>query len=255
MWNELVETGGFSEETLEDTVPLAYAVDPLWVRTLQQSANVNSTLLHKLLLAVAAAESGHVAQPRQLLLAALEQHRSPLILRCLAVLAQDPEAAWEHFVAAWDLSVGLKGTAHAQLRVNLADEMLQFLMGLVPSWSSQPVDPKNTWLVRLKWFSAAAAGKVGDASSDTVLVARILLMAIGGAYDVALDILKQQCFPTLGRGRDVLITLWKKCVEGQASQALKHQLSPQEAHHARKSSPVPRNIGCPYATLYCDQYW
>merc|ERR1712086_1012377 len=36
LWNELVETGGFSEETLKDTVPLAYAVDPLWVRTLQQ---------------------------------------------------------------------------------------------------------------------------------------------------------------------------------------------------------------------------
>ena len=28
-----------------------------------------------------------------------------------------------------------------------------------------------------------------------------------------------------------------------------------EAHRARKAAPVPRNIGCPYATLYCENYW
>ena len=39
------------------------------------------------------------------------------------------------------------------------------------------------------------------------------------------------------------------------SKALGRSLSGVEAHRARKASPVPPNIGCPYATLYCDQYW
>ena len=98
-----------------------------------------------------------------------------------------------------------------------------------------------------------------------------------------------ECFPTLGRGRDVLISLWQASAEGQAAKAKGAPrrsprafgtlafpelrtvaagapprprlaapgapLSPVEAHRARKAAPVPRSIGCPYATLYCEQYW
>ena len=53
-----------------------------------------------------------------------------------------------------------------------------------------------------------------------------------------------------GRGRDVLIALWQACAVRQARAS-----TPLEAHIARKAAPVPRNIGCPYATLYCDHYW
>ena len=64
-----------------------------------------------------------------------------------------------------------------------------------------------------------------------------------------------ECFPTLGRGRDVLVSLWKASAEGRAAAAKGSPLTPVEAHRARKAAPVPRSIGCPYATLYCEQYW
>jgi len=42
---------------------------------------------------------------------------------------------------------------------------------------------------------------------------------------------------------------------GKAAVAEGRVLTPVEAHRARKAMPVPRNLGCPYATLYCEEYW
>jgi hypothetical protein len=32
-------------------------------------------------------------------------------------------------------------------------------------------------------------------------------------------------------------------------------LTPLEMHHTRLQFPVPRNVGCQYATDYCATYW
>ena len=86
-------------------------------------------------------------------------------------------------------------------------------------------------------------------------IAGVIIAGGEGAYEDGLGILRKGCFPTLGRGRDALVSLWEGLVVANRSKALGRSLSGVEAHRARKASPVPPNIGCPYATLYCDQYW
>ena len=258
IWRELVLTGGFSRDTLENSVPLAYAVDPAWVAKLEESAALENTWLHKLLLAVAYAEAGQIERPIQLLLQAREHHPHELVERCLAVLQSDTDAAWVHFSAAWELSKNATGHDRQQLRINLADELLHFLLGLLPpDWTKSGRVPQgDQWLGRLRQISSDAVRMIGAEGSDTIILSRIVILTIDGSFDVAIDLLASQCFPTLGRGRDVLVTLWQRCVEGKEAVSLgKSSLSPREAHKARRGAPVPRNIGCPYATLYCEQYW
>ena len=86
-------------------------------------------------------------------------------------------------------------------------------------------------------------------------IAEVIIAGGEGDYEDGLGILRKGCFPTLGRGRDALVSLWEGLVVANRSKALGRSLSGVEAHRARKASPVPANIGCPYATLYCDQYW
>ena len=83
----------------------------------------------------------------------------------------------------------------------------------------------------------------------------MLLQVAKGEYGAAMAALEQGCFPTLGRGRDVLQSLWKACAVGRAAAQAGRALTNVEAHRARKAAPVPKNIGCAYATLYCEEYW
>ena len=143
LWRELAETGNFSAATLALAAPPSYAVDRLWVGLLERSAGVEGgTWLHKLLLAVAYAESGEVARPRRLLQSALTQQggaRSPLVPRTLAVLESDPEAAWNFFQQAWNLTARCCGSwtkpsppsmeSDVRLTQNVLDEILKFVIG------------------------------------------------------------------------------------------------------------------------------
>jgi len=96
---------------------------------------------------------------------------------------------------------------------------------------------------------------VGEQGSDTILLAAVIVQVAEGAYADAMATLSAECFPTLGRGRDVLLSLWKASAVGLAAAAAGRAPTPVEAHRARKAHPVPRNLGCPYATLYCEEYW
>jgi len=49
--------------------------------------------------------------------------------------------------------------------------------------------------------------------------------------------------------------MWNTVVEGLAAQAKGGELTYVEKHQARRSSPIPDNIGCEYASDYCDNYW
>ena len=86
-------------------------------------------------------------------------------------------------------------------------------------------------------------------------VAKVVLFLGKNDYASALNLLKDECYPTLGRGREVLVSLWKAAVILKAQTVKGGLLTGVEAHHARLAMPVPKNIGCPYATLYCEQYW
>ena len=99
--------------------------------------------------------------------------------------------------------------------------------------------------------SSRSLRTAGTETRHTVIAPeRFIISAANGEYERAMATLASECFPTLGRGRDVLIALWQACAVGKAK-----AVTAVEAHAARKASPVPRNIGCPYATLYCENYW
>ena len=144
----------------------------------------------------------------------------------------------------------------ARLAQNVADEVLMFLIGNIPGATKGAADVHSVWYTRLGVMVNAAKRVVGVRGSDTLLVAQIVLLANEAKYEQAMQLLNAECFPTLGRGRDVLVSLWRACVVGrEAARRGQKTLTPVEAHRARKAAPVPPNIGCPYATLYCEDYW
>ena len=243
---------------------LADAVDTRWMQALEASAHAHGTTwMHQLLLAVAYIEAGEMERPRKLLQAALQQpggRASPIVARNLAILADTPAAAWPLFELAWNLTLAPPPSLEPaevsrRLAQNVADEILQFLIGNLAGATTGAANVSSVWYGRLKGMASAAQMTVGPAGSDTILLARVVIDVSEERFSAAMETLSSQCFPTLGRGRDVLISLWRACAVGRSAAAQGRPLSPAEAHRARKAAPVPRNIGCPYATLYCEQYW
>mmetsp|Transcript_10437 Transcript_10437/g.22914 ORF Transcript_10437/g.22914 Transcript_10437/m.22914 type:complete len:795 (+) Transcript_10437:25-2409(+) len=265
LWVELAETGFFSNYTLSDTrTPLQYAVDTVWVAALEKSAARRSTWLHDLLLAVAYAEAGEIDRPREMLERSLAVGavRSPVAARCLAVLTSDAEQAWAYLSMAWDLALepapaGEAAEVTQQLQRSVVGDMLLFVLGHLPKWEQGKVDSSSAWFSRLKMTvaGAAAAPLVGTHGLDVLVLAQVILAISDQDHASALKILSENCFPTFGRARDNLVSLWKVAVVGLAEKQAARVLTPAEAHKARKLRPVPRNIGCAYATQYCEEYW
>lgn len=265
IWRELAKDGQFSQATLSGVrAPLSYAIDGRWVEALEASERkTGSTWLHKLLLAVAYAEAGEVDRPVELLKAALKQPggaASPVVARNLAVLSQTPDDAYPYFAHAWNLTRAPAPALESlevtrRLAQNVGDECLQFLIGNVPGAASGTPNRTSKWYGRLKAMSTAVEEGIGPRGSDTIMLTRVILDTAEGFYDRAMKTLSTECFPTLGRGRDVLLSLWQACAMGLEAAAKGRVLTPVEAHRARRAAPIPRNLGCPYATLYCDNYW
>eukprot|EP01065_Artemidia_motanka_P027606 TRINITY_DN327_c0_g1_i1.p1 TRINITY_DN327_c0_g1~~TRINITY_DN327_c0_g1_i1.p1 ORF type:complete len:748 (+),score=87.00 TRINITY_DN327_c0_g1_i1:87-2330(+) len=259
-WRELVLNGTFSDATLSTTrVPLAYLVDSSWVALLEKSAAAHgSTWLHDLLLGVAYAEAGESDRPKQLFSRVLNQGkvRSPIAARCLAVLQSDPELAWANLQLAWDLAVapapsGESPDVTQTLLANLADERARLCLGLLgPKVSSAQVDRTSVWVSRLQEV-VGSAGQV----TDILKYSATVLQVVDGVYSTAIETLSTSCFPTFGRARDQLGNLWYAAQLGKAESAAQRKLTPVESHKLRKQWPIPQNIGCAYATLFCENYW
>lgn len=48
---------------------------------------------------------------------------------------------------------------------------------------------------------------------------------------------------------------WNAAQEGLAQQKKGSALTYVEKHQARVSNPIPENIGCQYASMFCANYW
>jgi hypothetical protein len=71
-------------------------------------------------------------------------------------------------------------------------------------------------------------------------------------------LLETNCFPTYAKARDDLMKMWKLVAEGLVLQSKGENAPPLttlEKHQAHKAYPIPENIGCQYASEYCDNYW
>lgn len=101
----------------------------------------------------------------------------------------------------------------------------------------------------------------------------------GAKYEAAAELLGSECFPTYAKARDDLMAMWNTAQEGTllspyfhtmksvcsliclslyvgiAADAKGSALTYVEKHQARVRNPVPENIGCQYASEYCNTYW
>lgn len=162
--------------------------------------------------------------------------------RNLALLESSYEAAWPYYVQAWEtLNADWQhDPAFSRLRLNLASEMLYF---------TQTVN----WLTEMEWMLEQIPEELS--SLDAVTTSQIKIALSKEDAETTLDILAAYCFPTYARERSDLIDMWNTAQEMLKSQQLERALSNVEKHQARVQNPPPRNIGCPYADLFCSTYW
>ncbi len=101
---------------------------------------------------------------------------------------------------------------------------------------------------------AAAAALSPLATLDTVLVSQVYVALRVAPVDsaAALALLAADgpggCFPTLGKARATLMDLWFEAHAVDAAAVAGRPLLPIELRDNRIANPVPRNIGCPYAS-------
>lgn len=57
------------------------------------------------------------------------------------------------------------------------------------------------------------------------------------------------------QARDTLMDSWNAAQEALAQQRKGSALTNVEKHQARVGNPIPENIGCQYASMFCANYW
>jgi len=259
-WCELASDGAFSGATLASQ-PLSYQIGDEWLDLLiaSEQGSGGKTWLHDLHVATALAERGDVDEPKARFASSLaSQPVNPVAARNLAVLQTSFDDAWPYFQQAFAAALQLASNtstgdvaavnagAGKRLLVNLGSEMCVLLQGAA-QW-----DSLKTFLDS-EDFAAAAALNPALPTLDTVLLSRALLALRLDPQDpdAALAILGAEgpagCFPTFGKVRRNLMSLWFEAKEALAAAAKGSALLPVEARNIRIANPVPRNIGCPYA--------
>ena len=257
-WVELLQTGTFSAESLAAT-PLSFQTTDRWLAVLQSSfdrltsAGQTPTWLHYFHIAVALTERGAVQQPIDLFKQALALNPHPVIARCLAVLSATPQEAWPLYEQAWALLKPLEQAepdVYVRLGSNLVTEMSFFLV-------------QEAWPDQMQAFVDAVPAAFRGLDAFLTLSYKVSMLR--GDYSQVVGLLGKECFPTFAKARDDLMATWNAAQEGLAQQAKDKlqlakglptaPLSAVEKHQARVAHPIPDNIGCQYASLYCGNYW
>lgn len=243
-WVELVKEGTFSEKTLT-VMPTSYQTTDSWYELLQKSALEHSaTWMHHLFLGIARAERGDIKEPLEHFKASLELKPNPVAARCVAVLQQTAEDAWPYYEQAWKIlhEDFVEDPSYERLTANLVTEMSFFLQ-------------QSGWYDTMQQFLVAVPEQ--HRGLDAYLTMQIKVNLNNNEYDAAASILGKECFPTYGSARSDLMDMWNTAQVGIAQQKKGHdaELTNVEKHQARVRNPVPENIGCKYASEYCDSYW
>lgn len=244
-WMELVQLGTFSEASLA-RLPLSYQTTDAWLELLQlSSVKYGMTWLHALHIGIALTERGEVDGSLLLFEQSMDLFPNPIAARCIGVLQTTSELAWPYLELAWNtLHSSFKNDvlAYDRLQANLVTEMSFFLQ-------------QAAWYDKMQTFIPL----VPDAHRgiDAFVTMEIKLYMYQERFQEAKALLGKNCFPTYAKARSDLMALWNTVTEGIAQQK-KGEATPLtivEKHQARVSNPIPRNIGCQYATDYCTNYW
>eukprot|EP00939_MAST-03C_sp_MAST-3C-sp1_P000462 g462.t1 len=217
-WVELLEDGMFSNETLAST-PINFEVSDLWIEVLHESLESNgATWLHYLYLGTHALEVGNAADAKTLLKNSMALKGNAHAARALAFLAESLNDAIEMYSESWSLALDALRRADdegddgaKQLGVDLSSEYAGWLMG------------NEQWLLLREFLASLASASEPIRSylkKDRVLHAQAALAVHNGDFEAAIRILRDNCFPTYGALRQMLIELWH---EAQLQKAVKNK--------------------------------
>ena len=249
-WVELLDTGKFSEATLS-RLPLSYQTTDVWYDVITRSAESSSgmTWLHALHIGVNMAERGEVEQPIKYFTQSVELKENPIALRCLAVLSQTYEEAWDFYMQAWNslFKDYEQDATFDRLTANFVTEISFFLQQM-------------QWFDTMEWFLGEVPEEHRNLDAYVAMQTKYFLYK--AQYDSAASLLSKSCFPTYAKARTDLADMWFSAQEGLALQAKRTQTNDNEAtltnvekHQNRVQNPPPDNIGCQYAAEYCTWYW
>ena len=243
-WIELVQEGTFSAETLSK-LPLSYQTTNPWLDLITQSADQHGmTWLHALHIGIGLTERGIVTQSIEMFELSMKLKPNPIAARCLGVLQTTYEDAWVHYEQAWSIlqsSYQHDIDAYYRLTDNLVTEMSFFLQ-------------QQLWYDKMSQFLIMVPEAHRELDAYVTMQTKVLLH--NKQYGDAKAILGKYCFPTYAKARDDLMNMWNTAVVGLAQEKKGDTaLTYVEQHQARVKSPVPDNIGCQYASMYCTNYW
>eukprot|EP00595_Chromulina_sp_UTEXLB2642_P002837 CAMPEP_0196761940 /NCGR_PEP_ID=MMETSP1095-20130614/1254_1 /TAXON_ID=96789 ORGANISM="Chromulina nebulosa, Strain UTEXLB2642" /NCGR_SAMPLE_ID=MMETSP1095 /ASSEMBLY_ACC=CAM_ASM_000446 /LENGTH=720 /DNA_ID=CAMNT_0042112063 /DNA_START=58 /DNA_END=2220 /DNA_ORIENTATION=- len=251
-WIELIELGTFSEDTLS-RFPLSYQTTDSWFKLLKQSAEKHGmTWLHAFHIGICLTERGDVTESINMFTYSYTLKPYPVTSRNIAVLQQSQEEAWEFYKGTWQLALQLYSGSTTGGFTYDQDTITRLLNNLVTEISF--FLQQNLWYTDMAAFISTVPENFRWLDSFITLKVKYLIHI--SEYDEAKVILQSECFPTYAKARSDLMSLWNEVIIGQAMvESQVDSLSAVEKHRIRMNDPIPKNIGCQYASEYCLNYW
>ena len=245
---DLLDIGYFSEETLGKT-PLTYQTTDEWYNIISDSASkYGMTWLHALHLGVILTERGEVSSSRNMFTTSLQLNPNNVIsIRNLAVLSSTTTDAWGYYSQALTLLFNKAESAvnandtplvYTRLSTNLVNEVSIFL------YSQSASSWYNVW-----------AEFINLVPKDLYYLDNFIRLQCNyynyiQQYQLTIDLLSSNCFPTYATDRQYLMTLWVAATEG-----LTNAQSALDKHRTHMAMPIPENIGCSKGSKWCLNYW
>lgn len=220
MWNELIDSGTFSEQTLKQ-MPESWAVSDRWISVLERSAtHYGTSWLHELLLGVAKLNRRQHEEAHRHLETSRCLNDNFMVNRHLAIIhlhKGDQAAAKDLYLAAWSQSNSL---------VPLAVEICQFFQ-------------KEKMYHSLESFLSQLPDQI--LQHERIQLARGEASLSKGEFDPLREILKGE-FSTIREGEVSLTHLWFLLHLKEAEARKGAFLSEQEQAEVIKQNPPPYNI-------------
>ena len=219
-WQELLEQGTFSEETLAQD-PRSFAVSPRWTAVLRRSLETRgATWLHHLHLGVAQLERGEFEGARASFEASRQLKKNAHAARCLALLAErngDIDGANADYLQAWS-SCGKEA--------NLAVEICGFL-------------ERHRRTAACEAFVRELPPSVAEHERIQLILAKLALAR--GDYPSVRKILRRE-FCTIREGELSLSELWFDSWIQEAAKPQSRDLTEPEKQAIREKNPPPQLI-------------
>ena len=216
-WDDLVDDGVFSPSAL-DAVPDEFAVSARWTAALVKSAGAQGeTWLHALMLGLAALNEGRAKDAATLCERSVTLKPTWLGYRQLALAAQTPDTAEQHYRSAWSMP---------EAPAELADEIVDFFR-------------KTSRFQQLSQFLKDLPPAV--LARERVILARAQVAAQSGEIEELEAYLTTE-FATIREGETLLDELWLALHRNKARRASGREPSSAELADLLTQNPIPWHL-------------